>query len=161
MTYLYRDGGVFLADDGGSLCLGGGCMRFRLSSHPYEPCTYIHRPDGSVCIVHNAFNISELYESAQSGKPIRLATGHEYDPGGLCRLLLFAAGLGEDSFDITWLEGRYFIGMLDKSEAISQDTAVDLTEFGLVNRNIMNMFIHAKRIGMTADGRYYIRRPYR
>ena len=156
---LYSEDGVRLEDAGGTLLLSdGGERRCRLSSHPYGPL-YIDRPDGTRVTVHMAFSADELRRAAR-GERIRMVTGHEYGAGGLCRLLLFAAGLGLVQTDIGYIEGRVFIRTLEEQGALSPGTAVDLAPFGLVNRNIMNRFIHAGRVRVTGDGKYYIGKRY-
>ena len=114
--------------------------------------------DGNVKTVHNAFTADELSKAAVSGGKLRMVTGHEYGAGMICRLLLFAAGMREEQTDLSYLEGRYFIDILDRLGAFSPETADDLSSRGLVNRNIMNGFLHSKRLGVTREGRYYIRK---
>ncbi|MBR0461614.1 MAG: hypothetical protein IJJ00_02720 [Erysipelotrichaceae bacterium] len=160
ITVLFHDEDVLFADLDGDLYLIDFCIPYRISSRHYEPCTYIHRPDGTTATIHNAFDISEFYELAESGGTLTSQCGHEYDLKGICRLLMFAGKLPDESFDIVYLEGRMFIDILARHDAVTEDKALDLNLYGLRNHNIMNEFIHAKRIKRTDDGRYCIVRGY-
>ena len=131
-----------------------------LSSHPYEPCLYIHKPDETIITVHDSFETGTIYNAAINSKEISTISGHSYDLNGICRLLKFACETDEDSFDITYLEGRMFIDILQRNIAFSSETAIDLEPYGLKNHNIMNRFTHSKRIGRNTDGAYYLIKPY-
>lgn len=62
---LYKDNKFELAIDniGLYLCFNG--KRYELSSHSYEPCTYIKTSDGSVDIVmHGAFDFGQMISNS-------------------------------------------------------------------------------------------------
>ena len=62
---LYKDNKFELAIDniGLYICINGG--RYELSSHPYEPCTYIKSQDGAVDIVmRGAFDFGIMISSS-------------------------------------------------------------------------------------------------
>ena len=63
---LYKDNEFELAidDTGLHLCINNN--RYELSSHPYEPCTYIKSKDGTVDItMHGAFDFGLLISSSR------------------------------------------------------------------------------------------------
>ena len=159
-SVLFQKDDILLAGTDEELHLADDLNTYRISSHSYEPCTYILRPDGKTTVIHNAFDVKEIYDAAENGATLTSLCGHEYDTEGICRLLLYAAEISQESFDIAYLEGRYFISILSQNGAVSADTALDLETYGLKNHNIMNDFIHAKRIRKTSDNKYYIVNAY-
>ena len=73
-----RDGLAWLDVDGTSL---------RLTSQPYEPCTYISRADGGVTTIHNAFDTSVVLELFADGRTLSSITGRTYRPGDFCGMI--------------------------------------------------------------------------
>lgn len=67
-TILYEDNQFEFAIDeiGLYLCIDG--KRYGLSSHPYEPCTYIESQDGTTKIVmHDAYDFGFLISKSEKG----------------------------------------------------------------------------------------------
>ncbi len=160
ITPLYQEGEILLGDEDGTLYLYKGTEGFRISGHPYEPCIYLERKDGSLVTIHNAFTVEELRGLAETEGMIRMITGDEYDLKGVCELLLLSAELSQTDVDISYLEGRKILRRLEEAGAISSSSALDPDVFGKFNHHILDPFLHAKRIGKTEDGRYYIRKRY-
>ncbi|MBO4358423.1 MAG: hypothetical protein J5796_01325 [Erysipelotrichaceae bacterium] len=153
--------GITIKDVDGHLFLICKEDTYGLSSYSPEPCLYIEKPDGSELTIHDFLDVKEIYDSVKTGKKTRTITGHEYDLEGLCRLMLFAVNDLEGNIDIGYLEGRMFVDVLEENEAYSEQSAVDLGRYGLINHRIMDGFIHSKRIKRTDDGRYYVVKGYR
>jgi hypothetical protein len=89
-TLIFESGALSLCDIAGCLVLRDGLREIRISSTPFEPCTYL---EGTSCrtILHNAFAESDIRRIAARGGTLRSITGTEYDAGRLCGLLAFAA----------------------------------------------------------------------
>lgn len=159
LKIIYQDDDIILADSGEETYLIKGGDSYRLSSHPYEPCLYIQSSDQSETAVHNSFTVDALLDAAQRNGTIRMITGNEYDIRGICRLMLKAVDISMDSVDIGYLEGQCFIDHMKERGAFSPETAVDLSEAGLKNPNMMRTFIHSKKVGKTDNGLFYVLPP--
>lgn len=156
-TLIFESGALSLCDIAGCLVLRDGPREIRISSTPFEPCTYL---EGTSCrtILHNAFAESDIRRIAARGGTLRSITGTEYDAGRLCGLLAFAAAhLAE--CDIGYAEGRMAIEQLKGMGALGPERAVELAELGL--RSISTALSHSRRrserIMYTPDGRVYVR----
>ena len=90
-----------------------------------------------------------------------MITGDEYDMQGICMLLRKALTLQKESVDVGYLEGCCFMDYLEECGAISEETAVPLTDSGIDNPKVMNPFLHSKKVKRTNDARYYIVNPYK
>ncbi len=157
---LYQEEEVLLGDVDGTLYLRKGTEDLRVSDHLYEPYICLSRKDGSSVTIHNAFTVEELRGLAENGGTIQMITGDEYDLKGVCELLLLSEELSQTDMDISYLEGRKILRRLEEAGAISSSSALDPDVFGKFNHHILDPFLHAKRIGKTEDGRYYIRKRY-
>ena len=155
---LYCEGEVLLAEIDGALWLSEGETLCMITSHPYEPCTYLKLRDGAELTIHNAFEVRTIKSLATNGGTVSSVTGNVHDLPGLCGLLLYAARLGGGSFDVGYLEARMIAGELARCGAVSADTAMDIAVFGVRNRNVMNGLVHGKRVGRTPDGRFFVRK---
>ena len=158
ITPLYQEKTVLLADADGKLYFREGEKAYLLSSHPAEPCLFIHLKDGTCIAIHNSFTTSEIYTAAQNHGIIHMVTGNDYDIKGVCRLLREAVRLAREWIDIHYLEGCCFIEQLKEQGAVSPETAADLGALGLKNHKIMGTFIRLKRVGRTDNGMYYVPR---
>ena len=87
---LQKDAYAYLIADG---------REYKLTCHPYEPCLYITGEDGLTTAVHNAFDPSFALDSFRSGELITSITGREYDARDFCRLVEYAAGMGNVNID--------------------------------------------------------------
>ncbi len=154
---LYREEGLALTEEEGTLSLRVGEESYRLSSHPYEPCTCLYRGDSPSAVVHNAFTVGEIRALAEGGT-IMAVTGSEYDVGRLCRLLAFAAEHCPDC-DIGYAEGAVALEGLKALGALSPETAVSPSDVGV--RKISDAFSHSKRrkerVLYTPEGKVYVR----
>ena len=155
-TVLYQNGDVKLAETDAGLCFVVGEDRYGLSSHPYEPYLSLEKADGHTIFIHNSFTVDELRHAAQTGEPIRMITGNEYDIGGICMLLRKAVELGRKSLYIHYVEGCCFMDYMKEQGAVSPETAIDLTAAGLKNPRMMNTFIHSKHVGINDDGSFWV-----
>ena len=157
---IYQDEEFSFAENNGDLYFVFENRSYSFSSHPYEPCLYIHKPDERTITIHNSFETDTIYNAIRNNEEITMISGHRYSINGLCHLLKLACEIDEDFFDITYLEGRMFIDILKRNNACSSETAFDLEPYGLKNHNIMNRFIHSKRIVRNTDGTYYLINSY-
>ena len=156
LTVVYREAGLILGEADGKIRLLLGERSFRLDDYPFEPCLYLKAGDGRVLTVHNSFTVAELLRAAKEGGRIRMITGNEYGIAGLMRLLQKAAELGREELDIGYVEGCVFMDVLAGCGAVSPETAADLKAAGMNNPRMMRPLVHSKKVGETADGRFYL-----
>ena len=154
---LYREEGLALTEEDGTLSLHANGEGYRLSCHPYEPCTCLYRGDSLSAVVHNAFTLEEIRSLAKGGAKVAV-TGSEYDVGRLCRLLAFAVKNCPDC-DIGYAEGAIALEELKALGALSPETAVSPSKVGV--RKISDAFSHSKRrkerVLYTPEGKVYVR----
>ena len=154
---LYQEESLALTEEEGALSLHANGESYRLSCHPYEPCTYLYRGGSLRAVVHNAFTAEEIRTLAEGGT-IMAVTGSEYDVGRLCRLLAFAAENCPDC-DISYAEGAVALEALKALGALSPETAVSPSKVGV--RKISDAFSHSKRrkerVLYTPEGKVYVR----
>ena len=74
---------------------------YTLSSHPFEPSTYIRKNSRVVVTVRNAFEIYTAYETLADGGTVTSISGREYDAAGFCALLACAVRAGRDALDLS------------------------------------------------------------
>ena len=153
---VYQDGDLLLGKHEEQYYLFKGEQSCRLSDYPYEPCLYIKMAPGIFITVHNSFSLDELCRAAKMNGTIKMITGDEYDMKGICMLLRKALTLSKESVDVGYLEGCCFMDYLEKCGAASEETAVPLTDGGIDNPNVMNPFLHSKKVKRTNDARYYL-----
>ena len=153
---IYQDGDLLLGKYEGQYYLFKGEQPYLLAGHPYEPCLYIKAAQGILITVHNSFTLDELCRAAETNGTIKMITGDEYDMQGICMLLRKALTLSKESVDIGYLEGRCFMDYLEECGATSEESAVPLTDSGIDNPNVMNPFLHSKKVKRTNDARYYL-----
>lgn len=131
--------------------------KYELSSHPYEPCTYIKR-DGLCISIHNAFDIDYAFHVFQNKKTIISITGKEYSQKDFCTMLEYSLEGSQDT-DISFVEGQIDIDKLISLGAINIENAIDLKTIGI--RQISDRFHHSKklekRVMYTDDGKVYIK----
>lgn len=72
---------------------------YTLTCHPYEPCLYITDEGGVKTAVHNAFEPFGVLESFSEGKTVTSITGMEYDAKDFCRMVEYAADMGNIHID--------------------------------------------------------------
>ena len=76
---------------------------YQLYSHPYEPCLYLYRGDGLVCVLHNAYIPEQLVKAFSAGETVKTNYGKDYDKefdeAGFCRVLAAALDSGRDNMD--------------------------------------------------------------
>ena len=68
--------------------------RYLLTCHPYEPCLYITDENGLKTAVHNAFDPEVVLECFSEGRTITSISGLEYDAKDFCKMVEYAAGMG-------------------------------------------------------------------
>lgn len=153
---IYREGDLLLEKSNGQYSLYIGERSYQLSDYPYEPCLYIKTAPGRFITIHHSFTLAELCWVAKDNGTIEMITGDEYDMHGIFMLLRKALTLSIESVDVGYLEACCFIDYLEECGAISKETAIALTDRGINNPNIMNSFLHSKKVNRTNDARYYI-----
>lgn len=156
LRIIYRDGDLLLEQSGEKYYLCKGERSYRLSSDPYELSLYIKGPDRFYITIHHAFTVDELCQTAQTNGSMEMITGDVYDMQGICMLLRKALTLSIESVDIGYLEACCFMDYLEECGAVSEETAVRLTERGIKDLNVMNSLERAKKVNRTNDARYYI-----
>lgn len=155
----YQIDDIALWEDDGRFYMRMDDNVYRLSDHPYEPCLYIRLSDGKWVTIHNSFTVEELCRAMQTDGSIRMITGDEYTVRGVFELIRKAIGLSMESVDISYVEGRCFMDLLKEHGAVSPETAINLTDAGLKNPNVMNPFIHSKKVARTEEGSFYLSDP--
>jgi|GEM_PF-331557 len=96
---VYRDDRYTLGRKDGMPCLIAGGKEYTLSCHPYEPCLYITGEKGAKTAVHNAFDPSVVLELFSGGRTVTSITGLEYDARDFCRMVEYAAQMGDVGID--------------------------------------------------------------
>lgn len=102
---VYRDERYVLGQSDGLPYLIVDGKMYKLSCHPYEPCTYI-KGENCFVVIHNAFDPCVVLESFSQGKIVDSITGKLYKPKNFCQLLAFATEHFND-VDIGYLEKSY------------------------------------------------------
>ena len=156
---IYQEGDLLLGEAEGKMYLYRGRDAYWLSDYPFEPCLYVKAFDGAMTVIHHAFTVEDLRRAARTDGAITMITGDEYDVRGICRLLLKAIDLPLAKVDIHYVEEHCFADYLKAHGAISSETAVDLASAGMKNPNVMNTFLHSKKVGRRADGAFYLLGP--
>lgn len=153
---IFQDGDFLLGKCEEQYYLFYGEQSCQLFDHLYEPCLYINAAQGNSITIHNSFTLDELCRAAKTNGTIRMITGDEYDMQGICMLLRKALTLSKESVDVGYLEGCCFMDYLEECGATSEESAVPLTDSGIDNPNVMNPFLHSKKVKRTNDARYYL-----
>ena len=96
---VYRDDRYELGTENGRAVLLIGGEPYRLSCHPFDPCLYITARDGRRAAVRGAFDPDAAVEEFAKGRLLTSITGREYDARDFCRMVEFAARLGEIAID--------------------------------------------------------------
>ena len=96
---VFCDDTYKLLKSGDSYYLCKGNESYKLTCHPYEPCTYIE----GRCI-HNAFNITDVFESFLYKETITSISGREYGPREFCDLVYAMVEKNLDGKDIDYVE---------------------------------------------------------
>ncbi len=99
LSTVYSDGYYTFCLREGTSCLIAGKRRFTLTCHPFEPCLYITDECGKKTVVRNAFDPAVLAEVFGRGSNVTSATGREYDVNDFCRMVEYAADLGDTTID--------------------------------------------------------------
>lgn len=152
---IYRGGNCTLETIDGRAYFRTDGQRYRLSSHPYEPCTYLIDENEQQKTIHNAFEIGSALREFGSGRTLRAITGTVYDAAAFCRLLGQAAAYAGDEVDIDYLEAMQIVDAVRARGAVSKETARDPAELGLAGSKYLPRLLHAKKIRRTKDGRCY------
>ena len=156
---FYRDGNVAFGETDGKYYLTVGEKSYWLSDYPFVPDLYIKGPEGLMTMIHNSFTVAQLRSVATEGGTMTMVTGDTYDTKGIIRLLLKAIEIGMDSVDIGYLEARIFVDYMEEKGAVSPETAVDPEDVGIFNPNVMNSFLHSKKVDRTDKALFYLRDP--
>lgn len=96
---VYRDAQYELGQKDGMPYLIANGATVTMTCHPYEPCLYVHK-DGGMTVVHNAFEPFDVLQAFAAGKTILGITGREYAPRDFCRMVEYAAGMGDVGIQI-------------------------------------------------------------
>ncbi len=92
MELLFKNNEVELSIQQDNIVFQTGEKKYLLSSHPYEPCTYIRSMDGTTpnIAIHNAWNMSDVVNSARKKDMLGDITGKSYDIETFCGFLVIA-----------------------------------------------------------------------
>jgi len=96
---VYQDEGYTLGQQADRPYLIANGEKYLLSCHPYEPCLYITSEGDFQTAVHNAFDPSAVLASFYSGDTVASITGFEYDAKDFCRMVEYAADMGNLNID--------------------------------------------------------------
>ena len=96
---VFHDNTYKLLKSGTNYYLCKGNESYKLTCHPYEPCTYIE----GRCI-HNAFEITYVFESFLDNEKITSISGREYGPKEFCDLLYAMIENNLDNVNIDYVE---------------------------------------------------------
>ena len=154
---IYRDEDCTLEIAQGQAYFYTNGRRYSLSSQPYEPCTYLIDEKGSCSVIHNAFDIYRSLEILFSGRTLHSISGVVYDMPAFCRLLRQAAKYAGSDVDIDYLESLQLIDEIRARGAVGKDTARDPVALGIAGSKFLPRLLHAKKLGRTPDGCYYVR----
>ncbi|MBO4327117.1 MAG: GNAT family N-acetyltransferase [Clostridia bacterium] len=128
---VYRDERYVLGQDDGGTFIEIEGEKYKLTSHPYEPCLYITDKNGALTAIRNAFDPSCVLQAFSDGLTITSITGMEYDAKDLCRMVEYAAGMGNVQIDEA---EKVFGGRAKKKDSERAETARENgTEKGAVN----------------------------
>ncbi|MBR2767705.1 MAG: hypothetical protein IKG00_07280 [Lachnospiraceae bacterium] len=156
---LVRDGDFLLKQSEGKFFIQDGERSYELLDYAFEPCLYIRKEGGFFITIHNSFSLNELCQAAETNGKITMISGDVYDMKGICMLLRKALTLAMDSVDLTYLEACCFLDHLKECGACSKESAVLPADWGIDNPNVMNSFLHSKKVSRTNDGRFYLKAP--
>ncbi|AOZ97849.1 hypothetical protein [Butyrivibrio hungatei] len=86
---LYQDNDyeLILSDDGMRLKTCKDGKLYNLSSHYYEPCTYIEDENGNKAVLHDGFDLSFVIGAIQAGKDLRWIGGKK-TPHEFCEIMI-------------------------------------------------------------------------
>jgi len=98
----------------GTLWFSAYGQEFLVTSHSYEPCTYL-RAEGAAepITIHNAFDVTELSRLVAAGGSVSAITGRRYGPAGICALLAEAVRGGRREYQIDDVESLLVSGGAD------------------------------------------------
>ncbi len=111
---VFNDDTYKLLKSGTSYYLCKGNESYKLTCHPYEPCTYIE----GRCI-HNAFNITDVFEAFLYKESITSITGRKYAPKDFCDLFYAMVENNLDDENIDYVE-KLLWGNKKKVEEINK-----------------------------------------
>ena len=155
---VYMDERYALIQERERVCFISKGKCYRLSCHPYEPCTYIHLGKGIFISVHNAFDPYNVVEAFSRGKSVTSVSGKVYDRKTFCETLEFMIDNYRDA-DISYLEGAITVQKMKELDISSPEKAVELSTLGV--RTISDSFSHSRsrneRVMYTPDGKVYLK----
>ena len=155
---VYMDDRYALIQERGKAFFISEGRLYRLSCHPYEPCTYINIGNGIFISIHNAFDPLSVVEIFARGKTVTSLSGKVYDGRQFCEMLDFMIKHFSDT-DISYLEGAIAVNKMKQMGAVSAESAVEVEKLGV--RKISDNFSHSRkldeRVMYTSDGKVYLR----
>ena len=77
---------------------------YTLTSHPYEPCTYIRQENEIRVTIHNAFDVWNAFQQLAEGGTVSGIILQAYDAAGFCALLKAALDGGRAEYDLDEVE---------------------------------------------------------
>jgi hypothetical protein len=78
---------LILSEDGMRLRTFADGKLYNLSSHYYEPCTYIEDESGNKAVLHDGFDLSFVIGAIQSGKKPSFIGG-KVTPHQFCKIMI-------------------------------------------------------------------------
>ncbi|MBQ9545295.1 MAG: hypothetical protein IJV00_09230 [Clostridia bacterium] len=96
---VFSDGRYVLGEKNGLCFLNINGEEYTLTCHPYEPCLYITDKNKNMSAVHNSFDPCSVLERFENGETVTSITGFEYDAADFCRMVEYAARMGDVQID--------------------------------------------------------------
>ncbi len=88
---IIRDGDKVIFDYNGT--------HYELTSHPYEPCLYIHKKDvRNFRTLHTAFDADPLPDIFAAGETVTSVTGKVHDEASFCQVLAATIDVDEQKY---------------------------------------------------------------
>lgn len=92
----------YSTDDPGVIYFNYNGCRYKLESHPYEPCLYIISGDCIICTLHTAFTTIKLIATFSKGESVNAVNCKDYDEAAFVKVLAAALGSGREQLDFTY-----------------------------------------------------------
>ena len=153
---IYQDDEFEFGKEEGTYVLLFNGNAYCLASNIYEPCLFVKCPENKMISIHNAFAIDEILSAIRDNGSISMMSGNEYDVKGIFSLIKKAIEINKTDVDLVYVEQYRFFDYMKEREAVSFETAISPSDFGLKNCK-MTAFIHSKKVEWTGDGRFYLK----
>ena len=113
--------------------------------------------DRHVTTIFNFFSVNDVFKYFSKGSRKTSETGNTYQMKKVVQVLVWALDDGKGEYDLRTIEGNLAISILKNAEAVSEETAVDLYDYGIDNPGFLVKLIREGIIGRTKYGKYYLK----